>query len=288
MIRIGIIGAENSHTAAIAKTLNVDQQVPGFRVDCVWGETEAFAKDAAAKGQIPTIVAEPNAMLGQIDAVIVDHRHAQYHLPAVLPFLRAGLPCFVDKPFCYRSAEGAAFLTEARQRGVPVTSFSVLPHQASYRSFKAKLAELGPLKAASTYGPCDLDSPHGGIFFYGIHQVEFALIAFGYEVVAAQLTRHGDNGLGQLHYADGKVVALHLIKAGAPGFFAHALGEKGAAEEKLAFDANPYLDGIKTFTAMFATKQEPVPHGQILKPVFVLEALERSLASGKVEAVASA
>jgi len=287
MIRIGIIGAENSHTAAIAKTLNVDLAVPGFRVDCVWGETEAFAKDAAAKGQISTIVADSAEMLGKVDAVIVDHRHARFHLPAVLPFMRAGVPCFVDKPFCYRSQEGLEFLAEARAKGTPVTSFSVLPHQASYRSFKAKLAEVGPLKAVSTYGPCDLESPHGGIFFYGIHQVEFALVAFGYDVVAVQLTRHRDHGLAQLHYADGKIAALHLIKAGAPGFYAHALGEKGAAEEKLAFDANPYLDGIKTFTAMFATRQEPVPHDQIMKPVFVLEALERSLASGKVEAVAS-
>lgn len=37
MIRIGIVGAENSHSAAIAKTLNVDHAVGGCRVAAIWG-----------------------------------------------------------------------------------------------------------------------------------------------------------------------------------------------------------------------------------------------------------
>ncbi len=43
-MKIGIIGAENSHTAAIAKTINVEKLVKGFSVDYVWGETEEYAK----------------------------------------------------------------------------------------------------------------------------------------------------------------------------------------------------------------------------------------------------
>jgi hypothetical protein len=50
-------------------------------------------------------------------------------------------------------------------------------------------------------------------------------------------------------------------------------------------DKDPYLNGIRTFTTMFRTGTEPIPHADILKPVLVLEALERSLASGKVEKV---
>jgi predicted dehydrogenase len=285
MIRIGIIGAENSHTAAIAKTLNVERQVEGFAVEYVWGETAAFAQAAADQGQIPHIVAEPADMLGKIDALIVDHRHARHHLAPALPFVEAGIPTFIDKPFCYRSAEGEAFLARARELGTPVTCFSVIPHQESFRTFTAKLPDLGPLKAATSYGPCDLDSPHGGVFFYGIHQVEFALQAFGYDVCAASLIRHGDNGIGTLHYADGKLVVMHFIKQGCAGFFAHAVGEQGAAEQRLVFDANAYLNGIREFTTMFATRREPTAHELILKPVYVLEALERALASGKTEAV---
>lgn len=284
-MRIGIIGAENSHTSAIAKTINVDKAIPGFTVDCVWGETPDFAKAAAEAGQIPTIVDHEHDMLGRIDAVIVDHRHAKFHLPAVLPYVKAGIPAFVDKPFCFRAAEGREFIAAAKAAGTPITSFSVLPHQQSFRDLQAKLATLGPLKAFTSYGPCDVESPHGGIFFYGIHQVEMVLKAVGYDVTHVLVTRHGDNGTAQMMYANGMIATLNLIKVGSPGFVCHAVGEQGEHGQKMPMDENPYLHGIQTFCHMFKTGEEPETYEHMLRPVQVLEALKKSVASGKLEAV---
>ncbi|MCD6364909.1 MAG: Gfo/Idh/MocA family oxidoreductase, partial [Planctomycetes bacterium] len=174
-MKIGIIGAENSHTAAIARTLNIDKAIKGFSVDYVWGETADFAKAAAKKGAIPHIVAKSTDMLGKIDAVIVDHRHARHHLKAALPFVKKGIPAFIDKPFCFDSAKGREFLKIAKKHRTPVTSYSVLPEQKSFKRFVAKLPELGTIVAGATYGPCDLRSKYGGVFFYGIHQVDMAL-----------------------------------------------------------------------------------------------------------------
>ncbi len=47
-MRIGIVGAENSHCAHIAKSLNVEGSLPGCEVTHVWGETPEFAAKAAA------------------------------------------------------------------------------------------------------------------------------------------------------------------------------------------------------------------------------------------------
>lgn len=123
-IRIGIIGAENTHTVGYGKLFNIENKFPGITVDYVWGETDKFAEKAAAKGQIPNIVADPLEMIGKIDALIVDHRHAKYHLKAALPFVKAKIPTFIDKPFCYRVEEGKKFLEIAREYGTPVSSYS--------------------------------------------------------------------------------------------------------------------------------------------------------------------
>jgi predicted dehydrogenase len=286
MKRIGIIGAENSHTAAIAKTINIDKKIPGFVVEYVWGETAEFAKAAAEKGSIPTIVEKPTEMKGKIDALIVDHRHPKHHLAAARPFLGQGIPIFIDKPFCYRLDKGKAFLAEARKAKTPVTSFSVLPHQKSFVSFKKKLDQAESIVAAGTVGPCDLKSPHGGVFFYGIHQVDMVLVAFGYDVEAVRMTRNGDNATGQLLYQDGKIVTMDLIKAGAPGFGIHAVTNEGVVSKSIKMDANIYLGGIRTFIKMFRTGKEPVPAEQMLRPVAVLEALQKSQKSGKAERVA--
>jgi predicted dehydrogenase len=284
-MKIGIIGAENSHTAAIARTLNVDKQVKGFTVEMVWGETDEFAKKAAEAGQIPTIVKDPAEMMGRIDALIVDHRHAKHHLAAARPFVERGIPTFVDKPFCYRAAEGREFLAAARRAGAPLTSFSTMPQQRSFQRFTKALAGLGPLAAGVTFGPCDLESPYGGIFFYGVHQVELALVAFGYEVTAVQVVRGPNVTLGRLLYDSGLTVTMHLIKSGGKGFSVAAVGGNGYASQMLTSDKNSYLAGIRRFTRVFKTGEEPLTDAQMLKPVQVLEALEKSVASGAVEKV---
>jgi predicted dehydrogenase len=71
-IRVGIIGAENSHTIGFGKLFNVDKKFPGVEVLYVWGETDEFARNAAEKGSIPTIVKDPSEMMGKIDALIVE------------------------------------------------------------------------------------------------------------------------------------------------------------------------------------------------------------------------
>ena len=286
-MKIGIIGAENSHTAAIAKIINIDGLIKGFSVDYVWGETKQFAQAAAKAGQIPNIVEKPREMLGKIDALIVDHRHPKYHLKPALPFIKQGIPTFIDKPFCYRTAEGREFLQIARKNNVPVTSFSVVPEQASFRRFVSKLPDLGNIIAGTTYGACDLKSEHGGVFFYGIHQVDMALNAFGYDVTKVSVTRNGNGNVatGQLFYPDGKVVTMNLIKSGSPGFAIGAVGTEGHLFQPITYDKNTYLSGIKTFTRLFRTGEEPIEHKNILKPVQVLEAMQRSVKSAKPEKV---
>ena len=59
MPTIGIIGAENSHTVAIAKTINIDKLVPDFSVTHVWGETPGDAQDAQERGRFPILCKIP-------------------------------------------------------------------------------------------------------------------------------------------------------------------------------------------------------------------------------------
>lgn len=165
--KIGIIGAENSHTAGFGKLFNIDKTFPGMKVTHVWGETEAFAKIAMEKGQIPNMVKDPGEMLGKIDALIVDHRHGKYHLDAALPFVKAGIPTFIDKPFCYRASAGKDFLALAKKYGTPVTSFSSIAHSHETFALKQQLKSMGKIDQVVRYGPVDLDSEYGGVFFYG-------------------------------------------------------------------------------------------------------------------------
>ncbi len=288
MIRIGIVGAENSHSAAIARTLNIGKKVPGCRVVAIWGETDKFAADAAKAGKIPKIVKRPADMTGEIDAVIIDHRHPKYHLPAAEAFLKARLPMFIDKPFCYRLAAGKKFLARCRRAKVPVTSFGIVPMQKTFAAFRRSVNRGGQVRAAASAGPCDLDSPYGGIFFYGVHQVESLVEAFGPDVAAVGVARapRRKDAIATLFFRSGLTAAMHCLDTYEAGFHISAVTDAGPVAKKLTFDANAYLTGIRTFCKMFRTGKEPLDHKRILAPVAVLEAMEKSVRTGKVTPVA--
>ncbi|MDY7010388.1 MAG: Gfo/Idh/MocA family oxidoreductase [Planctomycetota bacterium] len=288
MIRIGIVGAENSHSVAIAKTLNVGKKVPGCRVVVIWGETDKFAKDAAKAGAIPKIVKRPADMIGEIDAVIIDHRHPRYHLPAAEAFLKARLPMFIDKPFCYRLAEGKKFLARCRRAKVPVTSFSTMLMQKSFADFRRAVNRGGEVRAVAGIGPCDVDSKYGGIFFYGVHQVEMLVEAFGTDVSDVNVARipKQKNAVATLFFRSGLVVTMHCLVGSDAGFQISVIEDSGPVARKMTSDADSYLTGVRTFCRMFRTGKEPLDHKRILAPVAILEAMEKSVRTGKITPVA--
>ena len=202
MLKIGIIGAENSHCAAIARLCNVQKKV-GARVVCVWGETRRFAEEAAAAARIPTIVADWRDMVGRIDGVMIDHRHPRPHAAVARFFLSKKVPCFVDKPFTYTLRQGKALCNLARRMRTPLTSFSTIPRQRNFQKFKKACEKLGPIVNLTTTGPVDLHSKYGGIFFYGIHQVDGIVELLGTRVRAVNVIPHGQGGVAVLWYQNG-------------------------------------------------------------------------------------
>ncbi|WP_158594567.1 Gfo/Idh/MocA family protein [Ulvibacterium marinum] len=282
---IGIIGAENSHTAGFGKLFNIDKTFPGMEVKYVWGETEEFAKTAMEKGNIPKMVKDPNEMLGKIDALIVDHRHGKFHLEPAVPFIKAGIPAFIDKPFCYRAEEGMEFLKMARKYGTPVTSFSSIAHSYETFDIKEQLQHMGSLNQVVRYGPVDLESKYGGIFFYGAHIVQPLLYMFGDTVEKVQVHKNGKNSSASLVFQDGMLATL-IFTTKKYGWRTFVETDEGIQELTSRVEDKKPAKNYADMVHMFKTGEEPRSHESIIHCVAVLEALEKSVESGKWENVA--
>jgi predicted dehydrogenase len=284
-IRIGIIGAENSHTVGYGKMFNTDKKFPGVEVLYVWGETEEFAKNAMVKGNIPNMVKDPLEMLGKIDALIVDHRHAKYHLAAATPFIKAGIPTFIDKPFCYRVSEGKEFLALARKTGTPVSSYSTVAYTNATLDWKKQVAAMGKINQVIRYGTVDIESEYGGIFFYGVHLLQPVMNIFGEDIERVKVTRNGKKGSASLVFKSGLYATLIFKNVYSPNWETFVETTEGLVELKSRVtESDPeicYVDMVE----MFRTGKEPRSHESILSDVAVLEALEKSVASQQWETV---
>ena len=285
-VQIGIIGAENSHTIGFGKMFNVEKKFPGVEVKYVWGESDEFASNAASKGSIPNIVKDPKEMMGKINALIVDHRHAKYHLKAAIPFIKAGIPTFIDKPFCYRAAEGKEFLELARKHGTPITSYSSIAHSNSTVDIKKQIESMEKINQVVRYGPLDMDSKYGGIFFYGVHLVQPLMNMFGEDIERVRVTRNGQNGSANLVFSSGLFATL-VFKNLAYDWETFVETKEGLIELKSRVEESDPAINYVDMVHMFRTGKEPRSHQSILNCVSVLEALEKSVASQNWEKVLS-
>ncbi|MEA3479876.1 MAG: Gfo/Idh/MocA family oxidoreductase [Bacteroidota bacterium] len=283
-IRIGIIGAENSHTRGYGRMFNIEKKFPGVEVLYVWGETDEFARDAMEKGGIPNMVKDPKEMMGKIDALIVDHRHAKYHLEAATPFIKAGIPTFIDKPFCYRVSEGKEFLQMARDLGTPVNSFSSVAQSDATFDIKKQVESMGKINHVVRYGPVDIESKYGGIFFYGVHIVQPLMYIFGEDIERVRITRNGKNAGASLAYSNGMLATL-IFSSLHYGWETFVETEEGIVELKSRVEETDPARNYKDMVEMFRTGKEPRSHQSILSCVAVLEALEKSVTSQKWEEV---
>lgn len=286
-IRIGVIGAENSHTRGFGKLFNIDKKFPGVEVKYVWGETEAFALDAMKRGGIPNMVKDPMEMMGKIDALIVDHRDGKYHLKAATPFVKAGIPTFIDKPFSSSLEEATAFLKMARELETPVTSFSSVAN--SYETFNLidRVKQMGKINHVVRYGPLDINSKYGGAIFYGPHIVHPLMYIFGDDVKKVRITKNGKNGSGA-HMIFGNSLLVTLVfttkKYGWRTFLETDQGIKEIVPDVVTKDLSK--SDIE-MVDMFRTGKEPRTHHSILSGMAVLEALQKSVVSEQWVDVAS-
>ena len=277
-VRIGIIGAENSHTIGLGKTFNVQKMFPGCEVVAVWGETDEFARNAAEKGSIPKIVKKQSELMGQIDALIIDHRHAKYHVDAAVPFVEAGIPTFVDKPFCYRVREGLRLIEIAEKKGTPITSLSSVGYGPPVDDMAAQVAALDPddIRSVVVTGPSDITSKYGGIFFYAIHTVEKLFKIFGDDVEAVRATRNAGRFTFQFKYASGQIVTYVPVR----NWDVYVGLSQGMQQIKPRFDVeNNTAHMYSAIVKMFQTGVEPRSHESIIPPIAALEAMERSVHS---------
>ncbi|MDX3659951.1 Gfo/Idh/MocA family oxidoreductase [Streptomyces sp. ID05-26A] len=263
-MRIGIIGTENSHVDHIIDHLRTGPD----RVVAVSGGRSERNDTLRAKGSLDHVVDAPEDLLGLVDAVVVADRHGDLHRAHASPFLREGLPVFIDKPLACTVEDASVIIAEAVAHNAPLTSFSALRWIPDTEA----LAAQGPARRVTASGPVDPASPHGGIFFYGIHPVDVALRLAPGPIRSVDVTRLADRIAVRAEVGSAEV-EIDLLLGEAP-FTASA----GSARRELTLDEHYFVPGLEAFLDMAATGKPPISHEDLLRPVHLLNAVAKAIA----------
>src|SRR5262245_54545889 len=137
MIRVGLVDFDTSHVEAFTQRLNhldvpESEWVEGAKVvvGCP-GESDIMPERIPGyteklRGYGVELVERPGDLFGKIDAVMIESQQGSRHLERARPFLEAGVPTFVDKPFVENVAQADALIALAEKHNAPLMSCSSL------------------------------------------------------------------------------------------------------------------------------------------------------------------
>ena len=280
IIRVGIIGLDTSHAPAFAKTMNAKSPVPGAEgcqivaaypkgspdikssVDRVPGYIEEMKKLNVE------IVDSIDELLKRVDAVLIETNDGRPHFEQLLPCLKAGKPCFIDKPIAGSLSDAVAIFEASKKYRVPVFSSSSL--RFGKNSLAVRGGSLGKVMSCETTSPASLEPTHPDLFWYGIHGVEslFTVMGTGCQSVARGKTAEGKiEVVGQ--WAGGRTGTY--CEGG--GYVGKAVGEKGESPVGSYDGYDPLVFAIVKF---FHTGIAPVTPEETLEIYAFMEAADES------------
>ena len=298
MIRLGILDFDTSHAVEFTRRLNragiaKEQFVDGatIAIGCP-GESKLSPERIAGftaemkKLGVP-LVDKPEEMIGKVDAMLIESVDGTVHWERAKPFLEAGLPCFIDKPFACSVADAKKIIELAEKKKVPVFSSSSLRYAPDVVEFAAD-PKLGKLVGCLVYSPASL-SPiperNAGLFHYGIHGVEvlYTLMGPGCQRVTCTHEKGADVVTGT--WKDGRIATLRGLRDGKADYGFVAFSEKGVKAVTVKTDVI-YRELLKKIVETFEKKKPALDPAVTLEIVAFIEAANTSGANhGAVETV---
>lgn len=286
--KIGIIGLDTSHSEMFTKDINQGRlKDRGYRVVAAYphgskdipsalkmkdGIIEAVSKMGV------TIVDSIDALLAQVDYVLLESNDGRVHLQQAEPVIRAGKPLFIDKPMAEDLKNVEAIFALANQHAVPVFSSSSLRYDKLVQ--EVKKGKIGKVLGADVYTPAEIEPNHLDQAWYMIHGVEMLFSVMGTGCLEVYRTFHDDFEQVVGKWKDGRIGSVRGIRRGAADIAGIAFGETGISPLGPFAGYGPLVAEILEF---FDTGVPPVTEEETLEIFQFMEAAQRSRVSGQAE-----
>jgi len=205
-MKIGLIGAENSHVYGFCEELNVSKSFPGYAITHVYG---ADSPEACAKLREKYELAEcasEEEIINICDAFVITYRKGSLHHQAAMKALKAGKPIFNDKPFTTDVGQAEEIIEYAKKNNLLLCGGSTIKSSAALADFGKRIKPGSTVVISYSADP---ESVYDGFWFYGIHSVESCVCLFGPDYKSVSAFRNGNSVVASVNYGDKRCVIIN-------------------------------------------------------------------------------
>lgn len=297
MVKAGIVDFDTSHVLQFTKRYNhvnieEDQWVDGVQVVAGLPGAPAPGNEERTAGYIEELkgygvkmVDSPEALIGEVEVVMVESLEGGKHLERARPFLEAGMRIWVDKPFADNVRDAEAMVALADKHGAKIMAGSSLRYVLEIQELHAMREQTGEILSAVVFSPSKPLNDVPALVNYGCHSVEmlYGVLRGGCKTVSSVQADNLQTVTGL--WDDGRVGVVLGVQEGKCGYGFTAFCENETVTRQIDFTYG-YRELVKQMSAFFNTGEPPIPMEESLEVVkFIMKALESVDAKGNTLAL---
>ena len=283
MKRIVILGCENSHANSFLRYIRGKEEFSDVEVVGVHSDDTEAAQKLHTDFNVP-VMADYTDAVGKVDGVVITARHGDNHLRYARPYIESGVPMFIDKPITATEEDAIELMRLLSENNIRITGGSTLKQDAFVEQLKNEVKGNigGKTLGGFVRAPYQPVNDYGGFSFYAQHLIEIVLEIFGRFPLSVTARQNGAQLHVLFHYEDYDCVGLFLDNNYV--YYACRMSEEGVNGKILDGNDWSYKE-FKEFYGLLEGKEKTITYEEFASPVFVINAIMRSLEGGCEEPV---
>lgn len=286
---LALIGLDTSHTVKFTELMQHPEHkvVEGLRAVKAFRFPSAFQTEEGQDQRQAALIEMGVAMaptieeaVDGVDAILLEVNDPALHLGYFEQVVGLGKPIFIDKPLASTVAEGRKIKQLAEAVGTPAWSSSSLRFIPMLADARQKIT--APV-IGQTFGALGKASTGSDLVWYGVHAVEMLVTAMGVGACGVRALEDKRGITLLVEYTDNRRGLVECLR----GLYKYG-GRLQSNDDVCFFDSgvgSPYVSLMSALRTFVFEGTIPVPLSESLEVLAILEAGEKSLATGASAAV---
>ena len=282
MKKIVILGCENSHADTFLDFIKNDPAYSDVEVLGIYSDETDEAEKLKEKYGV-YVMSNFDEFAGKVDGVVITARHGANHYKYAKPYMKSGVPMFIDKPITIDESEAIEFMRKARSLGIRFSGGSTCKLDPFVQELKADFsAEFdGETNGGFIRAPLEWDEKYGGFFFYASHMVEIVCEIFGLYPKSVVTTDNGRTKSVIFRYGKFDVLGT-FVEENYKYYVARSSDTLVKGKKVPEENWRPcFKVDFKEFYDLLCGGKMEKSYEDFIAPVFTMNAIYRSLKDGK-------
>ena len=283
MYKIAILGCENSHATSFLSLID-EGLYPDISVIGIYSDEAEPMEKLHERFGVP-VMESYDALVDQVDGIMITARHGDNHYKYAKPYIAKGIPMFIDKPITCREEDALVFMRDAMERNVRLCGGSTMALRPETLELAQIVADqsLGDLAGGSIVCPYYPTSPYGGFYFYAQHLVDIMMAVFGTNIRKVRAQENSKGMMLSFDY-DTFIVQGAYIASGTY-YNVSIYRKKGFKTQEITFDAKSFCSEMDEMLRLLNGGQMAKSYAEFILPVYVMNAIERSVSNAAWEEI---